>query len=75
MKPESHIRILAGTMVLLSLALTCFFNPWWLALAGFVGVNLIQSAFTGFCVAEIALRKLGCGARARLNEGTDVPHP
>jgi hypothetical protein len=57
MKTESLVRILAGTLVLLSLALSYFVNPWWLALAAFVGVNLIQSAFTGFCPAEIIIRK------------------
>ena len=61
MKTESYIRILAGTMVLLSLVLAHYFNTWWLLLAAFVGVNLIQSAFTGFCPAEIILRTLGLG--------------
>ena len=61
MKLENAIRILAGTMVLLSLALAQWVNPWWLLLAAFVGVNLIQSAFTGFCPAEILFRKLGIG--------------
>jgi hypothetical protein len=67
MKTESLIRILAGTLVLLSLALTYFFNPWWLALAGFVGVNLIQSAFTGFCPAEIIIRKLRLSSDAGID--------
>jgi hypothetical protein len=58
MKTESRVRIFAGTLVLLSLALTYYFNPWWLALAAFVGVNLIQSAFTNFCFAETLLRQL-----------------
>lgn len=58
MKLESRVRILAGTMVLLSIALAVYVNLWWLALAGFVGVNLIQSALTGFCPAEIILGKL-----------------
>ena len=44
--------------MLLSLAFTYFLNPWWLTLAGFVGVNLIQSAFTSFCFVETFLRKL-----------------
>jgi hypothetical protein len=57
MKMESIVRTLAGALVLLSLALTYFINPWWLTLAGFVGVNLIQSAFTGFCLAEIIIQK------------------
>jgi hypothetical protein len=61
MKTESIIRILAGTLVLISLALAHFVNTWWLLLAAFVGVNLIQSAFTGFCPAEIILYKLGLG--------------
>jgi hypothetical protein len=57
-KTESVVRILAGTLVLFSLALT-YFHPWWLMLAGFVGVNLIQSAFTSFCLVQSILRKLG----------------
>ena len=57
MKTESLIRILAGTLVLLSLVFAYVINPWWLTLAGFVGVNLIQSAFTGFCPAEMVIRR------------------
>jgi hypothetical protein len=62
MKTESYIRILAGTFVLVSIALAHFVSPWWLLLAVFVGLNLIQSAFTGFCPAEIVLHKLGLGS-------------
>ena len=58
---ENAIRILAGTMVLISLALAHWVDPRWMLLAAFVGVNLIQSAFTGFCPAEIVLKKLGVG--------------
>ncbi|OIR08131.1 hypothetical protein GALL_96310 [mine drainage metagenome] len=61
MKTESYIRILAGTFVLLSVALAHFVSPWWLLLAVFVGLNLIQSAFTGFCPAENILKLLGLG--------------
>lgn len=53
------IRILAGTMVLLSVALTYWVSPWFVLLTLFVGVNLIQSAFTGFCPAEMIFRKMG----------------
>lgn len=53
------IRVLAGSITLLSVALVYFVSPWWLLLTCFVGVNLIQSAFTGFCPPSIALRKLG----------------
>lgn len=58
---ENAIRILAGTLVLTSVALAHWVNPWFLLLAVFVGVNLIQSALTGFCPAEIILKKLGVG--------------
>jgi hypothetical protein len=59
---ENLIRILAGTMVLISVALAHWVSPWWLLLAAFVGVNLIQSAFTGFCPAENIFRALGLGS-------------
>lgn len=59
MKTENLIRILAGSMTLLSVALAYFVSPWWLLLACFVGLNLIQSAFTGFCPPTLVLRKLG----------------
>jgi hypothetical protein len=50
---------MAGSMVLLSLALAWLVNPYWLLLTGFVGLNLLQAAFTGFCPAAIVFRKLG----------------
>jgi hypothetical protein len=61
MKMENAIRILAGTMVLISLGLAHWVDHRWLFLGVFVGINLIQSAITGFCPAEIILRKLGVG--------------
>lgn len=61
MTVENAIRILAGTLVLASLALGHWVSEWWLLLGVFVGVNLIQSALTHFCPAEIILRKLGVG--------------
>lgn len=61
MKLENAIRALAGTMILVSLALAQFVHPGWLWLTAFVGANLLQSAFTGFCPAETVLRKLGVG--------------
>ncbi len=60
---ENTIRILAGTLVLTSLALAHWVHPNWIYLAAFVGVNLIQSAFTHFCPAEMILKKLGVGAK------------
>ncbi len=61
MKLENAIRILAGPMVLISISLAHFVSQWWLLLGVFVGCNLIQSALTGFCPAEIIFRKLGVG--------------
>ncbi len=61
MKLENAIRILAGTMVLISLALGYWVSPYWYWLGVFVGCNLIQSAFTGFCPAEKILTRLGVG--------------
>jgi len=49
----------AGGMILLSLVLSYYVNPWWLALAAFVGLNLFQSAFTGFCPLAVILKKFG----------------
>jgi hypothetical protein len=61
MTVENAIRVLAGCMILTSLALAHYVSPKWLFLTGFVGLNLIQSAFTGFCPAELILKKLGAG--------------
>ncbi len=52
------IRLLAGTVTLIGVALTYFVNPWWLLLPTFVGLNLVQSVFTGFCPPSLILRKL-----------------
>ena len=46
------IRLLAGSLVLISLALAVWVSHWWLLLTAFVGVNLVQSAFTRWCLAE-----------------------
>ena len=57
---DNGVRVVAGTFVLLSLALGIWVNEWWFAFTAFVGVNLIQSAFTGFCPAAMILGKVGC---------------
>jgi hypothetical protein len=59
MKTDSFIRALAGSMALAGTLLAWLVSPWWLLLTGFVGANLLQSAFTGFCPPTIVLRKLG----------------
>ena len=61
MTMESIIRIFAGVMILASLGLYALIGVWGLALALLVALNLIQSAFTGFCPAELILKRLGVG--------------
>ncbi|MEW6014002.1 MAG: DUF2892 domain-containing protein [Candidatus Zixiibacteriota bacterium] len=58
MSIEHRIRVLAGTLILTSLALTLWVSPYWMILAAFVGANMLQSAFTKFCLAEIIMRKV-----------------
>ena len=58
------VRFMAGLFVLLSLALgvqgsPLFVSPWWLAFTAFVGINLLQSGVTKWCLMETILRKLG----------------
>lgn len=58
------VRLVAGSLILLSLALgipgsPVFLSPWWLAVTAFVGANLLQSALTNWCLMEIIMRKLG----------------
>jgi hypothetical protein len=59
MNVDRAVLAFAGLMVLVSVALAWLVSPWWLLLTCFVGVNMIQAAFTGFCPAAILFRKLG----------------
>ncbi len=59
MTVERGVRLMAGVMVLLSLALAHFFSPYWLWLTVFVGLNLLQSAFTNWCPAMAIFRAMG----------------
>lgn len=56
---ERMIRIFAGTVIMISLALGYYHSPYWYWLTAFAGFNLFQSGFTGFCPPEMLLRKLG----------------
>ena len=56
MTKENTIRAVAGSMILISVILTIFFSTYWLILTSFVGLNLLQSAFTKFCPLECALK-------------------
>jgi hypothetical protein len=56
---ERWIRLIAGTFVLVTLLLSQVHSPYWLVFTAFVGLNLFQSALTGWCLMEDILRKLG----------------
>ena len=59
---ENGVRVLAGIMIWISLALTLLVHPLFWLFTAFIGLNLFQSAFTGFCPATTLLRKLGLQA-------------
>ncbi len=59
MSMEHIIRLIAGVMILVSVALAAFHSPWWLLWTAFIGVNLIQSALTRWCLMEDILAKFG----------------
>lgn len=59
MTVDRAVMIFAGLVVLVSVLLVATVSTWWLILTAFVGLNLIQSAFTGFCPAAIVFRKMG----------------
>ena len=59
MNIDRAVMAFAGTMVLLSLILAYAFSPYWLLLTAFVGINLVQSSFTGFCPLAMVLKRSG----------------
>jgi hypothetical protein len=59
MRNDMIIRRFAGAFVLASLALGWWVSPWWFLFTVFVGANLLQSSFTGFCPLEMILGRLG----------------
>jgi hypothetical protein len=59
MTVERGLRLMAGVMVLLSVALTFYVSHYWMWLTVFIGLNLLQSAFTNWCPAMSILRVMG----------------
>ena len=59
MSIDRIVLAFAGTVILLSLLLGVYVSPYWFWLTAFVGANLFQSAFTGFCPLAVILRRLG----------------
>ena len=62
MNVDRAVLAFAGMIILASLLLAWYLSPYWLLLTAFVGLNLLQAAFTGFCPAAILFRKLGMKA-------------
>ena len=59
MTMEKYIRIMAGTFILMSVGLAIWVSPWWLLFSAFIGINLLQSSLTGWCLMEDILRGTG----------------
>jgi hypothetical protein len=60
-----EIRLIAGSLVMISPAPGLLVSQYWFAFTAFVGINLAQSALTGFCPMEVLLRKLGVKKKAQ----------
>ena len=56
---NTYLRLIAGLFIILSVVLVCFHSAYWLFFTLFIGVNLLQSAFTNWCPMMIVLRRLG----------------
>jgi hypothetical protein len=59
MTVERYLRLTAGLFVLISLILGYWYNPYWFIFTAFVGLNLLQSAFTNWCPMMTFLRRMG----------------
>lgn len=69
MRMEEYVRIIAGGLVLIFAFLSAVHSRFWLLFAALVGINLIQSAFTHWCLIEKTLEKLGVSRYIRFDEG------
>ncbi|APX22228.1 MAG: DUF2892 domain-containing protein [Rhodobacteraceae bacterium] len=56
---DRAVMAFAGAMILLSVVLTVWVSPYWIWFTVFIGLNLLQASFTGFCPAATIFRKLG----------------
>lgn len=59
MNLDRAVMAFAGVMILISVLLVHFVSPWWLLFTAFIGLNLLQASFTGFCPAAMLFKKLG----------------
>lgn len=58
MAVDNAVRLMAGALMAISLILYYLVSPWFLLIGVFVSLNLMQSAFTGFCPAEKIFKKI-----------------
>ena len=63
---EKWVRLVAGSFILLSLALGLWVHKYWFFFTAFVGLNLFQSALSGWCLMEDILRKIGVKSEAEM---------
>ncbi|MBN1880503.1 DUF2892 domain-containing protein [bacterium] len=59
MNIERWLRVIAGVFIILSLVLAKFLSPYWLLFTAFIGLNLLQSGFTGWCPMVTILKSIG----------------
>ncbi|MFZ5606602.1 MAG: YgaP family membrane protein [Pseudomonadota bacterium] len=59
MNLDRAVMAFAGVMILISVLLVHFVSPWWLLFTAFIGLNMLQASFTGFCPAAMIFKKLG----------------
>jgi hypothetical protein len=64
---DRAVMTLAGALILVSLALGHWGNPYWFLLTAFVGANMLQASFTGFCPAAMIFKRLGIRPGAAFN--------
>jgi hypothetical protein len=62
MNLDRLVFTVAGSFILLSVTLAVFHSPYWLFFTAFVGANLLQASFTGFCPLAVLLKKAGIKA-------------
>jgi hypothetical protein len=59
MNIDRFVFAFAGLVIMVSLALGIWVSPWWFILTAFVGLNMFQAAFTGFCPLAMILKRIG----------------
>ena len=69
MSIERALFVLAGSMVIITALLSKYHHPLWIWFTVFIGLNMFQSAFTGFCPAKMIMQKMGLKSEAEIAAG------